>query len=104
MGEGSRALGALDALAQAPSGTRMLWAASDSGQYPVLVGPGLLARVDFAALQRAWQLRHTPSRPFCVTDETVAPLYAQRLGEGAGMGAIPAGRGSKAPCAARGGV
>jgi shikimate kinase / 3-dehydroquinate synthase len=90
MGEGSRALGALGALAQAPSGTRMLWAASDSGQYPVLVGRGLLARVDFAALQRAWQL-HTPSRPFCVTDETVAPLYAQRLGDVAGTAAIPAG-------------
>src|SRR5439155_16201268 len=66
-------------------------AASASGQYPVLVGPGLLVGVDFAGLQRAWQLPHTPSRPFCVTDETVASLYAQRLGEVAGTAAIPAG-------------
>ena len=91
MGEGSRALGALGALAQSPSGTRMVWAVSASGQYPVLVGPGLLVGVDFAGLQRAWQLPHTPSRSFCVTDETVASLYAQRLGEVAGTAAIPAG-------------
>src|SRR5204862_3712599 len=37
------------------------------------------------------QLPHAPSRPFCVTDETVAPLYARRLGEVAGTAAIPAG-------------
>ena len=52
-GQGARVLGALRALAAAPAGTRMLWAVSDSGQYPVLIGRGLLAQGGFAALQPA---------------------------------------------------
>jgi shikimate kinase / 3-dehydroquinate synthase len=37
-----RALPALQALAGAPSGTRLLWGATASGEYPVFVGRGLM--------------------------------------------------------------
>src|SRR5204863_6682155 len=90
-GEGARVLGALRALAAAPAGTRMLWAVSDSGQYPVLIGGGLLAQGRFAALAPAWQLPASPSRPFCVTDATVEPLYGEHLGELAGKAVIAPG-------------
>src|SRR4029077_13907119 len=38
-----RALRALHSLAAAPPGTRLLWAGAASGEYPVLIGSGLLA-------------------------------------------------------------
>jgi shikimate kinase / 3-dehydroquinate synthase len=74
-----RALPALRALARAPTGTRLLWASSSSGEYPVFVGRGLLdpgqcSRVDM------WPLDRATSRPFCVSDQNVAALYAERLG------------------------
>ncbi len=47
----------------------MLWAGSASGEYPVLVGPGLLGGAE-------WPL---PGRRFCVTDTAVGALYAERL-------------------------
>lgn len=73
-----RALPGLQALAAAPAGTRMLWASAASGEYPVLVGPGLLAPEVCAS--PAWPLDRGASRPFCVSDRNVAPLYAERLG------------------------
>jgi shikimate kinase/3-dehydroquinate synthase len=83
------ALGALRALAAAPAGARMLWAATARGAYPVLIGHGLLDAS--AALAQAWQLPSARSRPFCVSDDTVAALYASRLGDLAATIAIPAG-------------
>jgi shikimate kinase/3-dehydroquinate synthase len=55
----------------------LIWAESDSGEYPVIVGAGLLepARVD-----AAWPCHRERSRAFCVSDRNVAPLYAERLG------------------------
>src|SRR3954447_25660469 len=38
-----RALPALEALAEAPGGTRLVWASAASGDYPVFVGRGLIA-------------------------------------------------------------
>lgn len=76
---GVRALPALRGLSQAPSGTRLLWASSASGDYPVLVGRGLLGP-DVCSLPGLWPLDRTVSRPFCVSDENVAKLYAERLG------------------------
>lgn len=64
-----RALPAIEALAELPPATRMLWATSASGEYPVYVGGGLLDS-DW------WPL---PSRRFCVTDSAVGGLYADRL-------------------------
>jgi shikimate kinase/3-dehydroquinate synthase len=84
----ARTVGSLRALAAAPSGTRMLWASSASGEYPVFLGRGLLAAQDLAAI---WPLDRSRSRPYCVSDETVAALYGERLGEMHGTIAIPPG-------------
>ena len=73
----SRVLPALRALHASPPGTRLVWASAASGEYPVLVGRGLIAR-DWP-LSRIWPLDPVASRPFCVTDETVDVLYGERL-------------------------
>ncbi len=84
--------GALGSLAAAPAGTRLLWAGSDSGGYPVLIGRGLLSG-DFA--EAVWPLDRTASRAFCVSDERVAALHGARLGGLAEMITIPPGEASK---------
>jgi len=86
-----RALPALRALAAAPPGPRLLWANVVSGEYPVLVGRGLLAPGGLGGLERIWPLDRARSRPFLVTDEHVAILYGDRLGEVAQTIAIPPG-------------
>jgi shikimate kinase/3-dehydroquinate synthase len=64
-----RALPALRALADLPAGTKMLWAASASGEYPVVVGRGLLGA-------SWWPLE---GRRFCVSDRSVGALYGGRI-------------------------
>jgi shikimate kinase / 3-dehydroquinate synthase len=64
-----RALPWVQALTELPAGTKMLWASSASGEYPVFVGMGLLD-VDW------WPLT---SRRFCVSDKTVYGLYGEKL-------------------------
>ncbi len=81
-----RALPALRALAAAPPRTRLLWASAASGEYPVLVGSGLLAGGGAGKgpargagggwSQEVWPLDRAASRGFCVSDETVATLHA----------------------------
>jgi shikimate kinase / 3-dehydroquinate synthase len=66
----------------------LLWARSASGDYPVFVGRGLLREDRLAGI---WPLDRSVSRPFCVTDETVSALYAERLGDVGGPIAIPPG-------------
>jgi shikimate kinase / 3-dehydroquinate synthase len=77
-----RALSALRALGAAPAGTKLLWASAASGEYPVLVGRGLLGAAggsggtDAAGWSaEVWPLDRASSRAFCVTDETVAELH-----------------------------
>ncbi|MFI4985344.1 MAG: bifunctional shikimate kinase/3-dehydroquinate synthase [Solirubrobacterales bacterium] len=94
-GTAARTLGALRALSDAPAGTRLVWAISASGDYPVLIGRGLLNTGAGPGLLQSWPIDRSLSRPFCVTDETVAPLYAERLGELAGSIAIVPGEGQK---------
>jgi shikimate kinase/3-dehydroquinate synthase len=62
-GAAIRALPALEALAEAPAGTRLVWASAASGDYPVFVGRGLIA---------AGFLHPRDGRRFVVTDENVA--------------------------------
>ncbi len=81
----TRAMPSLLALSQLPAGTKMLWAASASGEYPVFVGPGLL-EADW------WPLG---GRRFCVTDSSVGALYAARLGALAGQIEVEPGEGAK---------
>ena len=74
-----RAAPALRALARAPAGTKLLWAASASGSYPVHVGERLLE-------SRFWPV---PGRRFVITDETVGGLY--RVPDATAELSIPAG-------------
>ena len=62
---------------------RLLWAAAASGEYPVLVGRGLL---DAGGSPAVWELgsrgaagAEVSGHAFCVTDETVAALYTPPL-------------------------
>jgi 3-dehydroquinate synthase len=68
-GQVARALPSIQALAELPPGTKLLWAASASGEYPVFAGSGLLG-------SGWWPLG---GRRFCVTDAAVGRLYADRL-------------------------
>jgi shikimate kinase / 3-dehydroquinate synthase len=84
----------LRALASLPGTARLLWARSASGDYPVLIGDGLLSGYG-APLLAAWPHTAEGSRSFCVSDETVAPLLAGSLGELAATIAIAPGESSK---------
>jgi 3-dehydroquinate synthetase/shikimate kinase len=120
LGGAARAAGALRALAAAPAGARLLWASAASGQYPVLIGRGLLAADASASdargsdarggmghadthgeargarrLAAMWPLDRARSRPYCVSDESVLGLYGGRLGELAGTSAIAPGEAHK---------
>jgi shikimate kinase / 3-dehydroquinate synthase len=96
LGEAAEVLDALRALSAAPSGTRLLWARSAVGRYPVLVGRGLLSGADGgAALADLWPLDRSRSRAFCVSDENVVALYGEHLGELAGSVAIAPGEEQK---------
>ncbi len=75
------ALPSILALGDAPLGTRLLWATSASGDYPVFVGRGILGA----------PLSPVPGEGFCITDDQVGPRYAARLGELASTIEIPAG-------------
>jgi 3-dehydroquinate synthetase/shikimate kinase len=77
-----RALPALLALRDAaPPGTKLVWAHSASGEYPVLFGRGLLASGFWP--RDAFGLRED-SAPYLVTDETVGALHAAPLPSGRG--------------------
>ena len=81
----SRALPAIQALLDLPAGTRLLWATSASGEYPVLTGRGLLDA-------GWWPLEGSG---FCVSDRAVGPLYAGRLGPLAATVEVEPGEGAK---------
>ena len=81
---------AVQRLTAFPEGTRMLWSTSASASYPAYVGPGLLERTE--AIGGSWP---APGRRFCVSDETVAGLYADRLEPLAARVTVPPGEGAK---------
>lgn len=81
-----RALSAIQALAEMPAGTRLLWASSASGDYPVFVGRDLLAA-------GWWPLR---GEQFLIADEATAELVdPARLDAFAGIAASINGEGTK---------
>ncbi len=80
-----RVMPSLIALSELPAETKMLWATSASGEYPVFVGPGLLGR-------ELWPLE---GRRFCVTDSAVNALYADRLEPLGGRVEVEPGESSK---------
>ena len=78
-----RAIRALEALEQAPAGTRLAWAGAASGDYPVFFGRELVGSGFF----------HPPdSRRFVVSDENVASLHPVA---GEAQVAVPAGEEQK---------
>ena len=78
-----RAVPALRALAGAPAGARLMWAAAASGDYPVYFGRGLVA---------AGFIQPAGGRRFAVTDENVAALHAV---EAEAQCVVPAGEEEK---------
>ncbi|HET7052482.1 MAG TPA: bifunctional shikimate kinase/3-dehydroquinate synthase [Solirubrobacterales bacterium] len=67
------ALGCLRHLRRLPPGSKMLWARSESGAYPVYIGCGLLGAT---SEEEHWPLA---GERYCVTDEAVGSLYAEQL-------------------------
>ncbi len=89
-----RALPAILALTELPAGTKLHWAASASGEYPIYVGRDLLGPA-FAADSPVYRAWGREGRRFCVSDEAVAALYAARLGPLAATVTVPPGEGAK---------
>jgi 3-dehydroquinate synthetase/shikimate kinase len=77
-GDGDGAQGGGGGSAGARGRARLLWAAAASGEYPVLVGRGLLHP---DAPPAVWRLGAggEDARDFCVSDEHVAALYTPPL-------------------------
>lgn len=87
-----RALEPVRVMQRLPPGTRMFWAESANGDYPVYVGSGLLGSALFTDPGAALP---GDGRSICVTDEAVGPLYRDRLGPLAGEIEVPPGEGAK---------
>jgi shikimate kinase/3-dehydroquinate synthase len=81
----ARAHPAIRALGGMPEGTKLLWASSQSGDYPILVGSGILET-------GWWPLE---GRRFCVSDRDVAPLFAERLQPLEALVEVEPGEGAK---------
>jgi shikimate kinase/3-dehydroquinate synthase len=81
----ARALEALLAMRELPAGTRMAWAQSASGEYPVFVGRGLLG-------SGYWPLA---GRRFMITDTVVGDLYGKAIEPLAGAIEVAPGEQSK---------
>jgi shikimate kinase/3-dehydroquinate synthase len=80
-----RAMPSLTVLTELPPTTKMLWAASAAGEYPVFAGPGLLGA-------GPWPL---PGRRFLIADKTVGGLYASRVESPAGVVEVEPGESAK---------
>ncbi|HYJ22357.1 MAG TPA: bifunctional shikimate kinase/3-dehydroquinate synthase [Solirubrobacterales bacterium] len=96
----ARALSALQALADLPAGTKLLWAASASGEYPILVGAGLLEALADPPVAPGWW--PAPGRRFAIADATTASLYAERLRPLAAGAEMTPGESSKTMTVAEG--
>ncbi|MET0306164.1 MAG: bifunctional shikimate kinase/3-dehydroquinate synthase [Solirubrobacterales bacterium] len=84
-GQVERALPSILGLADLPEGTKLLWAASSSGEYPVYAGAGLLDA-------GCWP---QDRRRFCVTDTAVGSLYAGKAEPLEARVEVPPGEGAK---------
>jgi shikimate kinase/3-dehydroquinate synthase len=89
LGDGPAAV--LDALEGAPAGVRMLWATTDSGDYPAYIGPGVLGG---AAGEGFWPAT-IQGRRFLVCDGHSGRLYGDRIAPLDGRVAIMPGEQSK---------
>lgn len=87
-----RAYESVRLLEQLPEGTRMFWAESSGGEYPVYVGRELLGSALFREESPAMP---GSGRSYCFTDSSVGPLYGERLGELSGTVTVPPGESTK---------
>lgn len=85
----AEALGFVRHLTWMPAGTKMLWATSRSGSYPVYAGAGMLAATGDDA---HWPLA---AGRFCITDEAVGRRYADGLPSLSARVEIPPGEAAK---------
>ena len=86
------ALDPIRMLTRMPEGTRMLWAKSAGGDYPVYVGRGLVGSRVF---DPEGAVMPGSGRSFIFTDESVGPLYADRITGGAATVSVPPGETAK---------
>ncbi|MEA2181529.1 MAG: shikimate kinase / 3-dehydroquinate synthase [Solirubrobacteraceae bacterium] len=86
-----RALPALEALSEAPRGTKLVWACAGGSEYPVYVGRGLIGG-----------LPRPGRRAFVVTDEHVGRVYGERLRDAHHTITIPPGEEHKTLAVAEG--
>jgi shikimate kinase/3-dehydroquinate synthase len=84
----------LDALEGVPAGVRMLWATSDSGDYPAYIGPGLL-RIDSDPPTPAFWPATIRGRRFLVCDGHSGRLFGDRFTPLGGRISIMPGEQSK---------
>lgn len=87
-----RALESVRLLDRLPAGTRMFWAESANGEYPVYVGENLLGS---ALFEPESPILAGGGRSFGFTDDAVGPLYGDRLGKLAGTLSVPPGETAK---------
>ncbi len=90
-----RAIGPVRLLSRLPRGTRMIWAASSNGEYPVYVGKGLLDSALFEPEEMEGGVMPGSGDSFSFSDESVVPLYGEALGDLAGSIVIPPGETAK---------
>lgn len=87
-----RALEPVRTLKALPPGTRMLWAASQGGDYPVYVGRGLLDSPLFVSDS---PVMVGDGRSFGFTDDSVGPIYANGIRGTEAVISVPPGESSK---------
>lgn len=87
-GAAGRIDAALDAARAMPRQTKLLWATSESGDYPAYIGHGLLTQARF------WP-SEVPGRRFLVTDGNVARLYGELVEPLSGQVVVMPGEQSK---------
>lgn len=87
-----RALRPVLSLGVLPQGTRMIWAASANGEYPVFVGNGLL---DTELFSGAGEVMPGGGDSYVFTDDLVGPLYAGRVGDVKASISVPPGETAK---------
>jgi shikimate kinase/3-dehydroquinate synthase len=83
----SRTFLALDAARDMPAGTKLLWATTESRDYPAYIGNGLIS-------DRFWPANLAGER-FLVSDGNVARIYADAIGPLAGRVVVMPGEQSK---------
>jgi shikimate kinase/3-dehydroquinate synthase len=90
-----RCLPVLEAMRELPAKTRMAWARSASGEYPALVGRGILGADPLARISARGGLEALAGRRYGISDTAVAARYGDSVGELEALIEIPPGEQAK---------